>query len=131
MTNKLVDKLFTSLDKLARKKGHFRVHRRESMKTYHYASSARAGDLVLEADLGWSLILPSTTKEMSGGNHGWDPASQSMHGIFFAEGPGFKKSKKLPTIENVNIYPAILKVLGLQIPDGKDGKLDHIRAALK
>lgn len=128
---KNVDKLYTSLEKLSRKKGHFRVHRRSTMKSYHYAKSSRAGDIVLEADLGWSLVLPSTKKEMVGGNHGWHPDSQSMHGIFYAEGPGFKKSKKIPTLENVNIYPAILKVLGLEIPDGKDGKLDKIKAALK
>lgn len=128
---KNIDKLYTSLEKMARKKGHFRVHRRQSMKSYRYAKNARAGDIVLEADLGWSLVLPKTTREMVGGNHGWDPNSQSMHGIFYAEGPGFKKSKKIPTLDIVDIYPAILKVLGLQIPEGKDGKLDKIKSALK
>lgn len=128
---KWIDRLYTNLEKMGRGKGHFRVHRRTSMKAYNYSLSPRAGDLVLEADLGWSMVTANTKKEMVGGNHGWDPREKVMHGIFFADGPAFKKNKKIETIENVNIYPTILKILGLQIPEGKDGKAERLKDALK
>lgn len=101
------------------------------MKTYYYNLSARVGDLLIESDLGWSLALVTAKKEFSGGSYGWDPTSLAMHGIFYAKGPDFKPHNSIGTIENVNIYSAVLKVLGLEIPEEIDGKLKNIKAALK
>lgn len=128
---KLVDDLYTSLKKLAHSNGHFKVHRREDMSAHQYDSSARAGDIVLEAELGWSLFLEAPKTTVNGGNHGWHPSAQNMHGIFIAEGPGFKTKKKVGTFENVNVYPAILKALELEIPEGRDGKLRNVKNILR
>ena len=49
-----------------------------------------------------------------------------MHGIFYANGPAFKKGYKTSSFKNIHIYPVICKIFGLQIPENIDGKLDQL-----
>ena len=44
----------------------------------------------------------------------------SMRGIFVARGPAFKSGVAVPPFENVHIYGALIKVLGLT-PAANDG----------
>ena len=56
------------------------------------------------------------------GMHGYDPAiNEEMKGIFFAYGRGVKK-KKLKQVDQVDITPTILNLLGLEVPDYMDGE---------
>lgn len=117
---------------LAKGARHYRVWRREKMARLNYASTPRTGDLIIEPDqpylVGFRAYAPSTV----GANHGWDPLkNKAMHGIFYAEGPAFKEKFKLPTFDNIHIYPLMLEVLGLQQRVPIDGRLEPVKAALK
>jgi predicted AlkP superfamily pyrophosphatase or phosphodiesterase len=65
------------------------------------------------------------------GHHGFDPIYKEMHGIFYANGPIFKKGHKVPSVKNIHIYPLMCKILGLDIPNNIDGKLDQLEEILK
>ncbi|HSZ85982.1 MAG TPA: ectonucleotide pyrophosphatase/phosphodiesterase [Puia sp.] len=57
------------------------------------------------------------------GEHGFDPAIPEMRATFYAWGPAFQKNKTIAGFENINVYPLIAKILGLEITDKIDGKL--------
>jgi len=55
------------------------------------------------------------------GVHGYDPMeAESMRGIFVAAGPAFKVGATVPPFENVHIYDALAKILGVT-PAKNDG----------
>jgi hypothetical protein len=64
------------------------------------------------------------------GSHGFDPHTMpEMKAIFFADGPDIKPGVKLAPFENVNVYPFLVKILGLK-PPPIDGKIDVLQPAL-
>ncbi|PIW69210.1 MAG: alkaline phosphatase family protein, partial [Ignavibacteriales bacterium CG12_big_fil_rev_8_21_14_0_65_30_8] len=91
-------------------------------------------DIILSADLGWSLTTDWSEKYMSkmetGGNHGWDNNYTDMHGIFFAMGPNFKKGYKTGTINNIDIYPLMCKIFNISPRSNVDGKIENIEQVL-
>ena len=56
---------------------------------------------------------------------------KDMHGIFYANGPAFKKRHKVSAIKNIHIYPLMCEILGLEIPDNIDGNLNQLKSVLK
>jgi len=46
---------------------------------------------------------------------------KDMYTIFYAWGPNFKTSLKVPAFENVNVYPVVAKILGLSYTEKIDG----------
>ena len=70
------------------------------------------------------------------GMHGYDPAHMpEMKAIFYAAGPDIHSGVKLPAFDNVNVYPLIAHILGLDISNLKtgpiDGKLTVLQGVLK
>ena len=53
-----------------------------------------------------------------GGWHGWDPASPAMQGIFLAMGPGLGTHTRIDTIQGLEIYPFLTRLLGLKAAPG-------------
>jgi len=48
--------------------------------------------------------------------HGYDPRSMiEMRASFYAAGPDIRTGVKVQPFENINIYPLIANILGLQI----------------
>jgi predicted AlkP superfamily pyrophosphatase or phosphodiesterase len=75
------------------------------------------------ADEGWhptTFARRLEGEEFSLGNHGYDPRSRSMHGLFIAAGPRFKTGQTVPAFSNVHIYELICRVLGIK-PAKNDG----------
>lgn len=64
------------------------------------------------------------------GDHGYDPALPSMHGIFIAAGPAFRAGVELPAVENVHVYNLLCAVLGVQ-PAPNDGDDRLVKSALR
>jgi len=95
----------------------------------HYGTNPRCLDFVVLADSSWSLV-PDSSKRVGNGAHGFDNANSDMHAIFYAYGPAFKVNYVSPTFENVDIYPLICEILGLE-PASVDGKLEHVNGLLK
>ena len=59
------------------------------------------------------------------GMHGYDPARvPEMKASFFAAGPDIRAGVSVPTFENVDIYPLVAKLLGLDIVHLKTGAID-------
>jgi alkaline phosphatase D len=112
---------------------HLNVWKKDSIPdTLHYGKNSRVMDIVVTPDLHWSIGWGAKRypTSMIGGAHGYDPRLKDMHAIFYASGPAFKHGYVHPTVENVNIYPLIAKILNLN-PAKTDGKLENVSRMLK
>jgi hypothetical protein len=56
----------------------------------------------------------------SRGNHGYDPRVRSMHGLFVASGPAFRRGAVVPAFDSVSVYGVLARVLGVT-PAPNDG----------
>jgi predicted AlkP superfamily pyrophosphatase or phosphodiesterase len=109
----------------------YRVWRRDQMARFNYSSTPRSGDLVIEPEIPYVVGTRARPPVAEGANHGWDPNAKAMQGIFYANGPAFKERSRIPTFENINVYPLLLEILGLQQRVPIDGHLENIQNALK
>ena len=65
------------------------------------------------------------------GAHGFDPrVMKSMRALFLAVGPDIRPGAKLEPFENINVYPLVAKILGLNAPK-VDGNLNVLSKILK
>lgn len=114
----------------------YRVYYKDELpEHYNLSASHLLPDIVVIADLGWSLVNEKTAdsyynKSISG-NHGYDNYFIDMHGIFYAMGPSFKKNYKIGTVLNIDIYPLLCKILNIKPKTNIDGKLERIQTILK
>lgn len=101
----------------------------------HYKDNPFVAEIVLIADEGYSLFdtndLEKYSKKFPLGNHGYDPSSIDMHGIFYAIGPDFKTGYTCGTLSNIDIYPLLAKILRIFPNNNIDGKLERIDFLLK
>jgi predicted AlkP superfamily pyrophosphatase or phosphodiesterase len=105
-----------------------KVYRRhQTPGHWHYRDHPRIPPIVGVMDDGWQVMRRSNLKDIverlvrgSGGQHGYDPRNQSMHGLFVAAGPAFKQGATVGAFENVHIYNALAGILGLT-PGKNDG----------
>ena len=117
---------------LSQQAKNYRVLDAKDLKQLHYDNSDRVGDLVIDPDPDYSVGLRASMPASHGGNHGWQPSKmKDMQGIFYAEGPAFKTSTRINSFENVDIYPLIMKILGLKNTHPIDGHLTSTAGALK
>jgi hypothetical protein len=97
------------------------VYRRtETPEHWHYRDHERIAPLVGVAQEGWSVMRRRSVVDAFarsirrvGGNHGYDPRVRTMHGLFVAAGPGFRQNVVVPPFENVHVYDAMCRVLGI------------------
>jgi hypothetical protein len=72
------------------------------------------------------------TSKPSRGKHGFDNKEVDMRASFMAWGPAFKKGMTIDGFENVNVYPLVAHILGLQYnPQAIDGKFEVLKPILK
>lgn len=96
--------------------------RSDTPKEWHVTSAAGFADVILQADPGYRVV--STTRRTGGtqlGSHGWAPEFEDMFGIFLATGPGLPGGLQLAAINNVDVYPLLMKILDLPIATPIDG----------
>ncbi|MGC1658963.1 MAG: ectonucleotide pyrophosphatase/phosphodiesterase [Candidatus Acidiferrales bacterium] len=116
----------------------FRAYRRSDVPAeLHYNSNPRTGDPVVVATGPYMIRAhaPPGSAEIARapekGVHGYSPYEmKTMRAIFYAEGPDIRADVKLAPFENVNIYPLIAKILGLQIGP-IDGDLHVLEGVLR
>lgn len=114
----------------------YKVYRREEVpEYYHFSNNPIIPQIIIIADPGWSLM---TNKDItryrnmsSGGQHGYDNNHIDMHGIFYAIGPDFKEGYTCGTLNNIDIYPLLAKILRIFPNNNIDGKLERIEFLLK
>lgn len=107
----------------------FQVYRRAQVPSYlHFDSNAREGDPVVIATGPYFIRVtpaPEGQDHPPVGAHGYDTTRMpEMKASFFAAGPDIRKGVALEPFENVNIYPLIAKILGLDITNLKTGPID-------
>ena len=112
----------------------FLVYRRAKVPSeLHYNSNPREGDPVI-IPKGPSLIRATAPPAgqnsfLPVGEHGYNPYEMiSMRAIFLAEGPDIRRGVTLKPFENVNVFPLVARILGLESPevDGSVNVLSNI-----
>ncbi len=114
--------------------GEYAVYRRAGMPKYlHYDSNPRAGDPIVVATGPYALAIAASATVHSAGEvsppdpgiHGFDPKRlPDMKASFFAAGPDIRPGVAVPPFENVNVYPLVARILGLDITRLKTGPID-------
>ena len=117
----------------------FKVYRRaEVPEALHFSTNPRSGDPVVVATGPFAIraLTPSANiGRRDVGSHGWDPAVvPDVKATFIAAGPDIRPGVQLPSFENVDVYPFVATILGLDIShlgSGPiDGHLEPVEAAL-
>jgi predicted AlkP superfamily pyrophosphatase or phosphodiesterase len=111
---------------------------------YHYHADPRAGDIVVVMDESWSLIVPrpsprnaapgaaaARSEDDRRGAHGWDNAFPSMRAVFLIMGPGSREGALVDEVNNVDVYPLMTELLGLQPAPDLDGRAGVIGALVR
>ena len=130
-----IDSIYTYLKK---KESNFKVYKTENTPGFEYIPKNKNwGAIQILPDFGYYF---SSTKGIASrkqhintnfGVHGYDQKHKDMHGIFYANGPAFKKAYRTPSIKNIHIYPLMCEILGLEVPSNIDGNLNQIKNVLK
>ncbi len=89
----------------------------------------RIGDIFVVPD--YPKVLSSWSGRIKPGAHGFDPDLKVMYASFYAWGPQIKKGKKIGSFKNVDVYPIVCKLLGLQMNSAVDGSGKPARKILK
>ena len=114
----------------------FKVYRRANVPRHlHLEASVREGDPIIVAT-GPSYIRAHEALSFGDppntdpGQHGYDPqVVPQMKAIFYAAGPDIRAGVTVKPFENVDVYPLIAKILGLQI-GAIDGRLRDLQPIL-
>lgn len=100
----------------------------------HYGRNPRVPQLLCLANVGWRITtadyLASRAGHVSLGEHGYDNAAPQMRALFVAHGPAFREGVTVPSFPNVDVYPLMAHLLGLQ-PEPNDGNYDAVKDMLE
>lgn len=97
----------------------FTVYRRARLPAaLHDRASPREGDPVIVANGPYAIRAHGgDDRPPEPGMHGYDPRLlKSMRALFIAAGPDIVPGTTLQPFENVNVYPLIARILGLNAP---------------
>ncbi len=100
---------------------------------WKYGSHPRISPIVCQMDEGWAAIpRASIARRQAGGvrgSHGYAPDLPSMRSLFIAHGPSFRRGVQLAPFDNVDVYPLLMRLLGLPpaAHDGGDAALHALR----
>jgi alkaline phosphatase D len=118
----------------------FKVYRRNRMPAeLNFTGEPRIGDPVVVATGPYSIRVhgpadPARDHPPNKGVHGYDPRIvPEMGAIFYAAGPDIGRGVVLKPFENVDLYPFVAEILGLDAPatDGNASVLDPALAATR
>ncbi|MEC5146675.1 ectonucleotide pyrophosphatase/phosphodiesterase [Chitinophaga sp. 212800010-3] len=122
----------TAYDYLKQHQQHYTAMMKKDMpERWHYGQEDiynRIGDIYLLAEPNYIF---SMGKRRNPGHHGYDNNLTEMNAIFMAWGPDFKQHLRIPTFENVHVYPLVARILGLDITQPIDGNVDVLGGTLK
>ncbi|CDF80385.1 phosphodiesterase I, partial [Formosa agariphila KMM 3901] len=123
---------------LKAKENHFKVYKTADTPGFEYTPKHKDwGSIQVVADSSYyftsnkAIAHKKDIGQLHSGVHGFNPDYKDMHGIFYANGSAFKKGTTIEATKNINIYPLICELLGLEIPDNIDGDLGAIKDVIK
>ncbi|XP_076799396.1 venom phosphodiesterase 2-like [Clavelina lepadiformis] len=104
-------------------------------KRYHYAYNDRIEPVLLTMDDEWLVEgRKGSYTSCNGGTHGFDNEYKSMHALFVAHGPGFKRSyNTTEPFENIEVYNLLADLIDVSPApnNGTTGSLYHILSQAK
>jgi predicted AlkP superfamily pyrophosphatase or phosphodiesterase len=114
---------------------HAKAYRWEALPArFHLSANPRIPPVWIVPEEGWEIYFRKKFDSYAGrfnhGDHGYDPAFRSMHGIFIANGPSFRRGAEIPETDNIHLYNLLCAVLGLK-PAPNDGDDRLVKAALR
>ncbi|VDN23399.1 unnamed protein product [Dibothriocephalus latus] len=104
---------------------------------FHLKQSYRMPPVFLLADTGYLIntqknqYTSDPNKKGMRGNHGYDNKDPLMHPFMVAMGPDIKVMEGIQHMEQIDIYPLICGLLGLQRPNRIDGRLQRVVPFMK
>ncbi|WP_061540248.1 ectonucleotide pyrophosphatase/phosphodiesterase [Collimonas fungivorans] len=103
---------------------HMQCWRKEAIPPrFHYGQNPRVPGFICLAEVGWQIASDARSAERTpAGGHGYDNLAVEMQAIFIAAGPAFKPGIVLPPFDNVDVYPLMMNLIGLQ-PLPSDGEM--------
>jgi predicted AlkP superfamily pyrophosphatase or phosphodiesterase len=115
----------------------FEVYRRANVPaSLHFNSNPREGDPVVVPTGPYPIVARNSnssggTRMPTRGGHGYDPLQMpSMKAIFFAAGPDIRPGVAVASFQNVDVYPLIASILGLNTGP-IDGNIRALQGILK
>ncbi len=87
---------------------------------FAYGRNARVPAIVCLAQPGWWIVAPDSTRTPPKGAHGYDPALPEMAATFVANGPAIRRAVSLPSFDNVDVYPLVMRLIGVAPLPGRD-----------
>jgi len=106
--------------------------KKELPKRLHYSGNDRIADIIVEAIPPIIFSNTNSMKNPYAGMHGYDPdTNPEMAAIFIANGPNFKQGVTIPAFRNIHVFPALIYILGLPMPEDIDGKLEVLKPILE
>lgn len=127
--------ILPAYDKLKKTAKGFTVRLKEDMPGYlHYNAQDdvmnRIGDILLIPT--WPRVFKLGENDPKPGAHGFDPFKvKDMHAVFYAWGPAFKNNLQVPAFKNVDVYPVVARILGLNYTEKIDGTTQLADTILK
>lgn len=112
---------------------HYTCWRKGEMPArWHYGTNPRIPPIVCQTDVGYILLenAAASTPGHPRGAHGFAPESPEMRAVFIANGPDFVAGATLPPFDNVDVYPLLARLLGIE-PRPNDGDIKPLLPALK
>lgn len=113
--------------------GHMTCWRKGRLpRRLHFGAHPRVPAIVCLGDTGWMLSTRARNAKspMSyKGAHGFDPYDPAMAAVFIAAGPAFRPGTVLPVFDNVDVYPLLARLIGVE-PQRNDGSLKPLKPAL-
>jgi hypothetical protein len=111
----------------------FDVYRRqETPERWHYRDNPRIGDLVVYVHGAYVASIQPQNRGGRSGTHGFDETElKTMDAIFYAAGPNVRPGVVVKPFENLNVFPFVTKILGIENPPGLDGSFRVLESAYK
>lgn len=110
---------------------HLEVYKKSDIpQEYHYSKNRRILDILIVADLGYTIVESYHQKYTGKGDHGYNNSLPDMHPFFMAMGPAFRVNHTVETFNNVDVYPLICQILGIE-PAPNNGSMDIVQGLLK
>jgi len=105
------------------------VYRKSDLpERWNFRNHRRVAPIVVVAEPGWIFVREQWLEGMKAaddyyrprGSHGYDNKHREMHGTFFAFGPDFKRNEQVRSVDMVDLYNVITRIVGLE-PAPNDG----------
>ncbi len=109
-------------EKLLAPHPHFSCMRKADLPArLHYGRNPRVAAFVCLVEPGWLLLGKMPADGVDRGSHGYDNQAPGMLALFIANGPAFAAGRRIPTFDNVDVYPLLRDLIGLPPRPGIDG----------